>query len=337
MSSVLSTVQENPHIRAAAPEARIATTWIDYRPASARGEYRAQIGESRIDIFQDGVRTYTANFVRDGSWVHLDEPPIVGPSREWPRNLARETLFGLFPGCDLRTENGELGRSEFYQRRELWLGTEAAPAISESWTETAGRRHPVRPQPADGCLYRRYVPEIARTLSFRTIDPDRDLEVFHRWQNLPRVASLWDLAQPREQLAEYLARLRADPHSLPLILEIDGESAGYFEVYWVAEDRLGPYYASEPYDRAFHFLIGEKKFLGFENTDAVLRSVSHFLFLDDVRTQRIMAEPRADNTRVLRYVATLPGWRFLHEFDFPHKRAALLECRRETYFEEKPL
>jgi hypothetical protein len=98
----------------------------------------------------------------------------------------------------------------------------------------------------------------------------------------------------------------------------------------LASDNRPPIY--DKFDRGFHFLIGERKFLGIKNTDAVLKSVVHYLFLDDPRTLKIMAEPRSDNKKVLQYVDYFPVWRRIKEFDFPHKRAVLLECTRERLF-----
>ena len=50
-----------------------------------------------------------------------------------------------------------------------------------------------------------------------------------------------------------------------------------------------------------------------------------------------MGEPRADNKALLKHLATIPAFHNLKEFDFPHKRAALLECTRERFFELIPL
>lgn len=231
------------------------------------------------------------------------------------------------------TQDGlQISREEFFQLPDPWVRRRTSSIGKEEWTETNGIKHPVRPKVEPGVFYRRYVPSIRKTISFRTVNIDRDLEKFHYWHNQPRVYDLWELNKPIEELRVYLENGQKDPHQYPVILEYDDEPAGYFELYWAAEDRLGPYYDHAPYDRGFHFLIGEEKFLGRANTDAAIRSVMHFLYLDDSRTMRIMAEPRADNQRVLKYVQLVPGWRFIKEFDFPHKRAALLSARREDFF-----
>jgi acetyl CoA:N6-hydroxylysine acetyl transferase len=257
-------------------------------------------------------------------------------------------LFGHFPqlkqvqlvGLELPAQFesvSQLTRAQFYQSAYPWHQRGFTPAADLSQTETNGRQHPVRPTVENGALYRRYAPSIQKTISFRTVEIDRDLDLFHEWHNQPRVADLWELNKSKEELRNYLEVSNRDPHLTPLILEFDGVPAGYFEIYWATEDRLGPYYESDAYDRGFHFLIGNQAFLGKENTGEVVRSVMHLNFLEDSRTQAVVAEPRADNKRVLKYVQLVPGWRFIKEFDFPHKRAALVMAKRADFFGEGAL
>ena len=223
-------------------------------------------------------------------------------------------------------------RGEFFQLGGSWYKERDQVVFPERYTETNGRVHPIRPDVQSGRLYSRYVPQIGKVLSFRVIDKDLDLDLFHGWHNQPRVAAFWEMAESKEKILAYIEKSLKDPHALPTIAECDGVPFGYFELYWTREDRLAPYYESEVWDRGFHFLVGEKSFLGFSNTDAILKSLTHFLYLEDRRTRKIMAEPRSDNQKVLRYLETFVAWKKLYEFDFPHKRSALLECTRERFF-----
>lgn len=240
--------------------------------------------------------------------------------------------YGLYLNQDR-----SLKREQYYQLPFFWSRKKRHEMLPEIWTNTNETEHPIRPSYHDGSYYKRYIPEISKTLSFRKTDIQRDLDKFYEWHNKPRVYDLWELNFDKEKLKNYLIEKENDTHTLPLILEFDGIPVGYFEVYWVLEDRLAPYYACNPYDRGFHFLIGEEPYLGIENTGAVLKSISHFIFLDDPRTLKIAAEPRSDNQRVLKYVQMVAGWEFVKEFDFPHKRSALLMCHREKFFAGDPL
>lgn len=284
-----------------------------------------------------GAPAITAEVKREGNTAYLclgqgaDAAEQLGP---W---LIAELLFAQHPELtQLRWENfrgGPATREEHFQNPALYLSAERGTVTPERWTETNGRAHPVRPPVTSGVKYRRYFPAIAKHISFRVAEVARDLDTFHEWHNQPRVYEFWELNKPKSELKEYLEKGLKDPHQTPYILEIDGAPVGYFELYWTPEDRLGPYYEYQPFDRGFHFLIGSRAHLGLVNTDAILKALCHFVFLDDPRTRRLMAEPRADNRKVLRYVEVFPVWKKLKEFDFPHKRAALIEGKREAFFQ----
>ncbi len=235
-------------------------------------------------------------------------------------------------------QNIKIDRSDFFQFSPYWIKSPENDLYPVAWTQSNEVSHPVRQNPKKSTLlYERHIHEISRTIVFRVIDPKKDLSVFSSWHNDGRISEYWELKGTKEKHIEYIEKSLADQHLIPVILEADGEPVGYFEFYWVKEDRLGPYYDSHDYDRGFHFLIGERKFLGIKKTDAVLKCVVHYLFLDDPRTLKVMAEPRSDNKKVLQYVDSFPVWRRIKEFDFPHKRAVLLECTRERLFTGKHL
>lgn len=224
-----------------------------------------------------------------------------------------------------------LHRSDFYQWPQLWLARQLRYPEPKKMTETNGVEHPVRPSQPSGEIYRRFCPEIEKTLSFRVINPETDLDVFHQWMNQERVAKMWELDKPKQELAEYLKTKEQDQHLYSVVASLDGELLGYFELYWVIEDRLGPYYAAEHYDRGMHLLVGNTNFLGTKFFYCWFTGLTHCLFLDEPRTQRIMGEPRHDNKALLRY-APMVQYQKIKEFDFPHKRSALMQCDRFDFF-----
>lgn len=227
----------------------------------------------------------------------------------------------------------QVSRVGFYQWPELWLTKQLEYPEARVYTETNGVRHPVRPPQPVGDVYRRFVPEVAKTLSFRPIDPVADLDVFHKWMNDSRVAAAWELDKPKEELAQYLQQRAQDPHIYSVVGSFDGELFGYFELYWTPEDRLGPYYEASDYDRGVHLLVGNRKFLGGNYFYCWFTGLLHQIFLEDPRTERVMGEPRADNQVLLRHTQSVVSFKKMKEFDFPHKRAALMQCERDAFFE----
>lgn len=220
----------------------------------------------------------------------------------------------------------------FWQQPALWLRGEPCRYPLQPIVEN-GRRHPRRPPKPEGELYARRIPWLGQTLSFHALELERDLETVHRWLNDPHVAFFWQEEGDLERHREYLGAQLNDAHTLPVIGCFDGRPFGYFELYWAKEDRIAPFYDADDFDRGWHVLVGEADYRGRPWFSAWFPSLMHYLFLDDCRTRRIVAEPRVDNRRLLRSSAR-SGFSQIKEFDFPHKRAMLLQLLRERFFGE---
>jgi len=196
----------------------------------------------------------------------------------------------------------------------------------------SGRRYPRRGPKPVGEVYRRFDAKLGVWISLRALDIDEDLARFNRWQNSPRVAAFWQEEGDLDKHRCYLQELLADPRVLPLIGCFDDQPFAYFEAYWAKEDRIAPFYDAGDYDRGIHMLVGEESHRGPHKVASWLSALTHYLFLDDPRTQRVVAEPRADNARMIGHMQT-QGYHKDKEFHFPHKRAALMIQSREVFFE----
>ncbi|WP_422368098.1 GNAT family N-acetyltransferase [Pelagibius sp.] len=180
-------------------------------------------------------------------------------------------------------------------------------------------------------LYSRFDAELQSTISFRHLDPDSDLERFNRWQNSDRVAQFWDERGTLDEHRDYLMKLIRAPQVEPLIGCLDGDPFLYLEVYWAEQDRLAAYYTAAPADRGIHMLVGEERHRGPRKVRAWLSALCRHLFEESPATQRIVSEPRYDNLKMIDYLEK-QGFEKIKEFDFPHKRAALMLLTRDAFF-----
>lgn len=57
----------------------------------------------------------------------------------------------------------------------------------------------------------------------------------------------------------------------------------------------------------------------------------HYMFLDDLRTEFVVGEPKYTNARVLELDAE-HGFHVEKFVDLPHKRSAFVKCSRERFF-----
>jgi RimJ/RimL family protein N-acetyltransferase len=223
-------------------------------------------------------------------------------------------------------------RAMFWQLPQPWLGETPSGAYPQHLQIRDGKRHPRRAPKPRGEVYRRFDARLGAWVSLRTLEIEQDLERFNRWQNNPRVAQFWQETGSLAQHREYLGKLETDPHTLTLIGCFDDEPFAYFEAYWAKEDRIAPFYPADDYDRGIHMLVGEQAHRGPHKVASWMSALVHYLFLDDPRTQRVVAEPRADNARMIGYMQD-QCFHCEKEFDFPHKRAALMILGRERFFD----
>ena len=239
---------------------------------------------------------------------------------------------GALSRTGLLTLDGVALREQFWQLPRPWRRAASTAGYPESIISSAdGVRYPMRPPKPVGEVYRRYAPRVGADISFRTLDIGLDVERFNRWQNSPPVAEFWEQTGTLEEHRAYLETLAADPHCLQLIGCFDDEPFGFFDVYWVPEDRLGGYCEPDNHDRGMHALVGEERHRGAGKGFTWASALAHYLFLDEPRTRAILIEPRYDNQRVIG-LAERVGFHHEREFDFPHKRAALMVLTRERFF-----
>lgn len=244
------------------------------------------------------------------------------------------------------------GAGSPFGARSVWVpsdqpGTtyhsQAAPPLTHVMTDEPGTAlvwHPRRaPKPRPGsAIYSRWVPHLGEEFSMVALDytDAAHLDLFHTWQNDPRVSQGWNETGTLEQHREYLRRMHEDPHQFAVLAAFDGVFFAYFEIYWAREDKLGAYYPSLDFDRGRHSLVGDVRYRGAHRVGAWWSSLMHYLFLDDPRTTQVVGEPKFTNSTVLAYD-------FVHGFgvdkfvDLPHKRSALMKCSRERFFQICPL
>ncbi|KAL9115079.1 MAG: hypothetical protein Q9227_000873 [Pyrenula ochraceoflavens] len=126
-----------------------------------------------------------------------------------------------------------------------------------------------------------------------------DLDILHKWMNDPRVNAAWGVAGPKHTQEEFLRNGLSSGHSFPVFGCWDGKPFGYFEIYWVKEDRLGGLLGGNVgnYARGLHVLVGEQEFRGAHRVQIWLSALVHYCWLADYRTEEVMLEPRVDNEK----------------------------------------
>ncbi|MCJ1312895.1 hypothetical protein MMC25_006571 [Agyrium rufum] len=167
--------------------------------------------------------------------------------------------------------------------------------------------------------------------SLNLANPISDVDLLHTWMNNPRVSAAWGVSGGREVQEAFLKHSLESKHSFPAIGCWDGKPFGYFEIYWAKEDQFGRYVENTGnWDRGIHVLIGEEEFRGKERVRCWLSALVHWAWVADLRTERVVCEPRVDNERFIEYLQE-SGFFKEREIAFPFKQAALMKIKREAW------
>jgi hypothetical protein len=239
----------------------------------------------------------------------------AGLAMKHPINSAGGDLNGSMVLCS---------RAAFWQtmypfRQSPWLMGQGSNSLTSSglphptsYTITRNIYHPQRPIKhtiSDGTLYTRYILELGETLTFEVASSKDDAFVkkFTEWHNSDRVSAGWRQKGSEADQRRYLQEVERSEGTIGLVGKWNGQPWGYMEIYWAKESNIGPFYEAGDYDRGFHALVGEEHFRGPHRVRTWMGSIIHMLFLMDVRTQRVVLEPRASNHKMINYAQMCGG------------------------------
>jgi len=163
-------------------------------------------------------------------------------------------------------------------------------------------------------------------------DRSSDIDILNKWMNEPRVDAAWSCAGPTYTQQKFLEDGLSSRHSFPVFGCWDGKPFGYFEIYWVKEDRLGRLLGGDVgnYTRGLHVLVGENEFRGPHRVKVWLDALVHYCWTSDLRTETVVLEPRVDNVKFIGYLKDA-GFYKQGEVAFPHKQSAVMKLDRESW------
>jgi acetyl CoA:N6-hydroxylysine acetyl transferase len=172
-------------------------------------------------------------------------------------------------------------------------------------------------------------PALRRTIAFRRMTLEQDLERLHDWMNRPHVVPFWRLNRPLEELRTHFERALRVPHQTLHIGLLDSVPMSYWETYWAVDDVIACCYRPDPSDQGVHLLIGPPEFLGKGLALPLLRAMVRLLF-HHVQTKKIVAEPDIRNARMI-HVFERCSFEFVKRIQLPDKEAALMFCHRQRF------
>ena len=74
--------------------------------------------------------------------------------------------------------------------------------------------------------------------ALRALTLPQDFPLLYKWMHEPHVIPQWQLNKPELELAVYFEKMLIDDHQRLYIIQIEGQDAGYLEIYEAKRDRL---------------------------------------------------------------------------------------------------
>ncbi|CAO1629853.1 unnamed protein product [Sympodiomycopsis kandeliae] len=168
------------------------------------------------------------------------------------------------------------------------------------------------------------------------------LQLFTKWQKVPRVEAGWKQAWEEEEQRKYLQGVQDRDDQLALIgywsdsEEELGEPWGYIEIYWAKESNLQPFYNFPDQTLGFHALVGEEHFRGPNRVRAWMASVVYMIYSLEPRCDLVVSEPNIVNEKMVNYECECGG-RVEKPIKLPHKTAALVFFNKAAFCKVWPL
>lgn len=159
--------------------------------------------------------------------------------------------------------------------------------------------------------------------------PD-DLPLLYRWMHAEHVIPQWQLNKPELELHVFFEKMLADDHQRLYLIMIDGQPAGYTEIYECYRDRIARYYDADQYDMGIHLLLGETRFLKKGHFRPTISMLAEFIFRSHSRVEKMIIEPDCE-VPAFRHAAKDLSLEEKKRIDLPEKTASLLFLRRERF------
>jgi siderophore synthetase component len=182
-------------------------------------------------------------------------------------------------------------------------------------------------------LYSCYFPTEEITISIRSFDIDRDLEMVHDWFNREHAKPIWKMDGPIKDLELWYRTILPSDETHSFIGEVNGVPNFSLEPYWPMRDLVGAYYDALATDYGSHLFIApaekEKKF-----TMQSFQVSLNWIFTHAV-VGKCIGEASVEAIAMDRLIGRF-GFKKQEIIEMPHKTAHLTFCTRESYREKFP-
>jgi RimJ/RimL family protein N-acetyltransferase len=199
--------------------------------------------------------------------------------------------------------------------------TEAESILPRQLTDLPDEVRNIGPPPSN--------PQVPQPYAFRLVDSDSDAETIAEWMNRPHLVQAWEYAWPTPKWHRYLSAQLEGSYSRPFIGSLDGQDAGYVELYWAAQDSIATRYDADLFDLGLHAAIADPTIMSKGVAQYLLPHFVASVLNVEPRCRRIIFDPDHRNTMARKFCERA-GCVFLGEHDMSNRRMALYALPRSA-------
>ena|ERR1700733_7052585 len=178
-------------------------------------------------------------------------------------------------------------------------------------------------------LFSKFIPSINKTISFRSFDLEKEVELIHFWVNEPYALPYWQLPGPKQRIFDLYYSIQRNSNAHSYIGLLDGSPICQFDVYRILADEVKQYIMADFDDCGFHLLMAPNRMpipgLSFHICSTFLEY--YFSFPE---ATRMFAEPDIHNIRSNALLKRL-NFNFIESIQLSYKIANLYSLTKNQF------
>jgi len=178
-------------------------------------------------------------------------------------------------------------------------------------------------------LFQKFYKGIGKTISFRSLDLETDLEMIYQWVNMPYSLAYWQLDGDKKRVWDTYYNIQRNSNGHSFIGLLDSDPICQFDVYRVLADEINQYLTAGANDCGFHLLMAPNKSPVPNLSFTVVRAFLDYYF-SFAEAFIMYAEPDVSNARSNGLLQKL-GFVYRQSILMSYKTANLYSFTRNDY------
>lgn len=172
-------------------------------------------------------------------------------------------------------------------------------------------------------------------VTFRSLEPDSDIDFLHEWVNLPYSKKFWQLDGSLSNLYSLYQDILNNPNAHSFIGLLNDKPVCQVDLYKISEDEVKQHIDHKPNDCGFHLLMQPPSQMIKGISVCMLRHFIRFYF-SHTDAENLFGEPDKENVHANR-LAVKAGLHFQKIITLSYKNANLYSITKQQFHATYPI